>query len=161
MALQFLFHIEARAIFIGKLPMAVDSSIWELLPECLNKSPEGIFLLRGAGVLRPTVGGEAPNVADADGVGVVAFTVCSDHFEWATGVDAAVTIDDVVISNHLETPLPMPAVDVGYGIVLTLGSGRTVDDDFTNLSHSQNLIFSTQNTQNTQNRMMQMASDHL
>ena len=76
-------------------------------------------------------------------------------------MDAAVTIDDIVVANHLEASLPMPAVDVGNGIVLALGSGGTVDDEFGDLSHSQNLIFSTQNTQNTQNRMMQMASDHL
>lgn len=73
-------------------------------------------------------------------------------------MDATVTIDDIVVANHLEASLPVPAVDVGNGIVLALGSGRTVDDEFGDLSHIQNLIFSTQNTQN---RMMQMASDHL
>ena len=115
--------------------MAVDSSIRKLFPECLNESSEGIFLLRGAGVLRPTSGVESPNVADADGVGIVAFAVGSDYFEWATGVDAAVTIDDIVVANHLEAPLPVPAVYVGNGIVLALGSGGTVDDDLGDLSH--------------------------
>ena len=108
--------------------MAVNGSIRKLFPKCLNESPEGIFLCRGAGVLREVVGGETPDIADADGVGIVALAVSSDHFEWATGVDAAVTIDDVMVANHLETPGFVPAVDVGNGIVLALGSGGTVDD---------------------------------
>ena len=153
--LQFL-HIKTRAVFVGKFSMAVNGGIRKLFQKCLNESPERIFLCRSAGVLRPTSGVESPNVADADGVGIVALAVGSDHFEWATGVDAAVTIDDVVVANHLEAPLPMPAVDVRHGIVLSLGSGGTVDDELGDLSHNQNLIFSTQNAQNTQNRMMQI-----
>ena len=159
MALQFLFHIKARAVFIGEFAMAVDSSIWELFPKCLNERPERIFLCRSAGVLRPTVGGEAPNVADADGVGVVAFTVCSDHFEWATGVDAAITIDDIVVANHLEAPGFVPAVDIRHGKVLALGSGRTVDDELGDLSHRKNFLTIDKTIRII--RAMQMASDHL
>lgn len=131
------------------------------MTQVIDEFTKCLFLLRGAGVLRAALGAEPPDVADADGVGIVTLAVSSDHFEWATGVDAAVTIDDIVVANHLEAPGLVPAVDVGYGIVLALGSGGTVDDELGDFSHNQNLIFSTQNTQNTQNRMMQMASDHL
>ena len=110
------------------------------MTQVIDEFAKSLFLCRGAGVFRPTVGVESPDVADADGVGIVAFAVGSDHFDWATGVDAAVTIDDIVVANHLETPGFVPAVDVGNGIVLALGSGGTVDDEFGDLSHKKNFF---------------------
>lgn len=159
MALQFLFHVKARAALIGKFSMSENSGVWVLPPEGLDESPGGVFLCRGAGVLWEAVGGEAPDVADADGVGVVAGAVGSDHLGRAALLDGPVKPDDVVVANHFEASLPMPAVDVGSGEVLALGSGGTVDDEFGDLSHRENFL-----TIDKKIRIisaMQMASDHL
>ena len=43
---------------------------------------------------------------------------------------------DEVVSYLLEAPLSVPAVDVGYCVVLALMGGRAVDDDFSNASHN-------------------------
>lgn len=51
-------------------------------------------------------------------------------------MDAAIAIDDEVIAYLAETSLSVPTVDVGYCVVLALDGGRTVDDDFGDLSHS-------------------------
>ena len=159
MALQFLFQLEARAVFIGKFPVSVDGSVWVLPPEGLNESPEGVFLCRGAGVLREVVGGETPDIADADGVGVVAGAVGSDHLGRAALLDGSVKPDDVVVANHLEAPGLVPAVDVGSGEVLALGSGGTVDDEFGDLSHKKNFLRIDKTIRIIST--MQMPSDHL
>ena len=139
--------------------MSVDGSVWVLPAEGLNECPEGVFLCRGAGVFRAAVGGEAPDVADADGVGVVAGAVGSDHLGRAALLDGPVKPDDIVVANHLEAPGLVPAVDVGSGEVLALRSGRTVDDDFGDLSHKMNFLRIDKTIRII--RAMQMASDHL
>ena len=85
-----LFHVKARAVLIGKFSVSVNSGIRVLPSGGLHECPEGVFLCRGAGVLRAAAGGEAPDVADADGVGVVAGAVGSDHLGRAALFDSPV-----------------------------------------------------------------------
>lgn len=139
--------------------MAVDSGAWVLPSKGLNECPEGIFLCRGAGVLRAAVGGEASDVADADGVGVVAGAVGSDHLGRAALLDGPVKPDDVMVANHLEAPVFVPAVDVGSGEVLALGGGGTVDDEFSDLSHRKNFLAIDKTIRIIS--VMQIPSDHL
>lgn len=141
--------------------MPVNSGIRKLLLQALDKAPEDIPLNLSSGILGLAIFVKPPNIADADGVGIVTLAVGSGHFKRTTLFDGSVKPDDIVVANHLEAPGFVPAVDVGSGEVLALGSGGTVEDDFGDLSHSQNLILITQNTQNTQKRMMQMIKDHL
>ena len=135
-----IFHVKARTILVGEFAMSVNSGVWVLPSEGLDESPEGVFLCRSAGVFRAAAGGEAPDVADADGVGVVAGAVGSDHLGRAALLDGPVKPDDIVVANHLEAPGLVPAVDVGSGEVLALGGGRTVDDEFSDLSHRKNFF---------------------
>lgn len=139
--------------------MSVNSGVRVLPSEGLDECPERVFLCRGAGVIRATVGGEAPDVADADGVGVVALAVGSDHLGRAALLDGPVKPDDVMVANHLEAPVFVPAVDVGSGEVLALGSGGTVDDEFGDLSHRKNFLRIDKTIRII--RAMQMPSDHL
>lgn len=85
--------------------------------------------------------------------------VSSDHFGRAALFDGPVKTDDVMVANHLKSPLPVPAVDVGSTEVLALGSGGTVDDDFGDFSHSQNFLAIDRTIRII--RVMQMPSDHL
>ena len=54
----------------------------------------------------------------------------------ATLVDAAVTVDDVMVAAAVPSACLMPAVDVGNGVVLAVGGGGAMDDDEGNGTHS-------------------------
>lgn len=138
--------------------MPMYCGIRELFLQALDKAPEDIPLNLGSGVFGFPIFIESANIADTEGTGIVSLAVGTNHFEGTALFDGSVKADDIVVANHLEATGLVPTVDVGNGIVPAPGSGGTVDDDFTNLSHSRNLSFSTQNAQM---RMMLMAKDHL
>ena len=56
-------------------------------------------------------------------MGVVVGAVSSYHFEGATLLNGTVKTDHVVVAYHLEASLPVPAVNVGDGEVLTFNGG--------------------------------------
>lgn len=97
---------------------------------------EGGFLFGGTGVLGVSAGCvAASDIADADAVGVVAFTMGADLTDGTTDVDGAVAIDDIVIADALPTSGTMTAVDVSYGVVHTFRCGTTMNDDVVDGSH--------------------------
>ncbi len=70
-----------------------------------------------------TSGIGSADVTDADAVGIVTCAMGTNLFDRPADVDAAVAIDDIMVANLAETALAMPAVDVGDGVVATLGGG--------------------------------------
>ncbi len=89
----------------------------------------GGFLFRCSGILGfLIIGGHASDVTDADGVLVVVQTVSTDLFLWTSFVDAAVTVDDVVITDAFPASCFVPMVDILDSVVLAFGSCGAVDD---------------------------------
>lgn len=123
MDLQSLRYLETRTRFVSELIMPVKSCPWILLLKALGKTPEYNFLNLGASVFRLAGGVKASDVADADGVGVVAGAVCSDHLEGTALFNGAVESDDEVVAYHFEASLPVPAVYVSDCEVLTFLGG--------------------------------------
>ncbi len=90
----------------------------------------------GARVLgRFAVGGTATDVADADGIGIVALAMRPDFPDRSALVDGAVTVDDEVIADATEAALMMPLVYLLYGEILALRGCGAMEDDFTYASH--------------------------
>lgn len=101
-----------------------------------EEGTEGALLSFGTGVLGfLVVCGHASDVADAYGVLVVVLTVSTDLFLWASFVDAAIAVDDVVIADAFPASGFVPAVNVLDGVVLVFGRGGAVDDDESYLAH--------------------------
>ena len=90
---------------------------------------EGGTLLGCASVLRIAFRVESTFVTDADGVAVVVFDVGTDHGLWATKFYAAITTDDVMISDAVGIASgAMPLVNLfGAGGLVRL-DGRAMDD---------------------------------
>lgn len=116
--------------------MSSDFGIGELHPELAKKCHQcGLLLLR-ARILRVfAVGGQATDIADAYGMGVVPLAVRSHLCERSAMMHRAVAVDDEVISDGCKASLPMPAVDICRGEVLAFRRGRAMDDDEINLAH--------------------------
>ena len=120
----FLSCIETGAGFIGKDVVAHDEGARVGLLEFDEEGTQSGFLFGGTSVLGfLAVGSHSSDVADANGVFVVVQTVGTDLFLWASFVDAAVAVDDVVIADSFPTSGFVPAVDVLDGVVLAFGCG--------------------------------------
>lgn len=131
-----LRSIETRAGFVGKDVVSHDEGSRVGLLEFDEESSEGGALLGSSGIFGFfVVGGHASDVTDTDGVSIVVHAVGTDLFFWASFVDAAIAIDDVVITDAFPTSGFVPAIDVLDGIVLAFGSGGAVDDDKGYCSH--------------------------
>ena len=139
--------------------MPVNCGIRKLLLQALDKAPEDIPLNLSSGILGLAIFVKPPNIADTDRMGIVTLAVGTGHFKRAALFDGTVKADDIVVANHLEASGFVPAVDVRHGIVLALGSGGTMDDEFGDLSHRKYFLPITMTM--TITRAMQMASDHL
>ena len=66
--------------------------------------------------------------------------VCSNRGDWATRVDAAVKVDDVVVADLGETALAVPTVNVGDSEGLAFGRGRAMYDDAIDFSHKSKKV---------------------
>lgn len=116
--------------------MSSDFGIGELHPELAKKCHQCGFLLLRASILRVfAVGGQATDIADSYGMGVVPLAVRSHLCERSAMMHRAVAVDDEVISDGSKASLPVPAVDICRGEVLAFGRGRAMDDDEVNLAH--------------------------
>ena len=116
--------------------MSSDFGIRELHSEFTKKCHQCGFLLLRASILRVfAVGGQATDIADSYGMGVVPLAVRSHLCERSAMMHRAVAVDDEVISDGCKSSLPMPAVDVCRGEVLAFRRGRAMDDDEVNLAH--------------------------
>lgn len=88
----------------------------------------------------PCVGGltkevESAFVADADGVGIVARAVGSDHGIWTAALYGAIAANNVVVAYHSPALGTVPRVYLACAGGLRRLDRRTVDDDITYLSH--------------------------
>lgn len=100
----------------------------------VDQPEESLLLLRGSGILGLTFGVEPADVADADGVGVVAGDMCSSLREDPARLDGSVQLDDEVIAHSLESSLHVPSLDVGDVEILALLGGRAMNDDACDLT---------------------------
>lgn len=86
-------------------------------------------LLVIACVGRLALGIETANVADADGVAVVALAVGANEFLGTTDLYLAIGGDDVVVAAAVPAKGTVVAVDVGASQLGVGGVGGAVDDD--------------------------------
>lgn len=117
--------------------MAVDGGVGVHAEEDDEQVEEGAFLLGRAGVLRSEVVVEATNIADADGVLVVARGVGASLLDGAAELDGAIEADHEVVADvGPVVAVNVPATDVCCRKVLTFLGGGTVDDEFCDISHN-------------------------
>lgn len=55
-------------------------------------------------------------------------------------MDAAIAIDNEVVANLAEASLSVPAVNVGYCVILAFSGSTAMDDDFGDLSHGLKVL---------------------
>lgn len=92
--------VEGGACFGGVVTVAVDGDGWVFGAEVAEEGEKRFALCWGACVLGGSVvGGESSDVADSDGVCVVASAVGSGLGDGTACVDGSVEVDDVVIAD--------------------------------------------------------------
>ena len=122
--------IEAGAVLVdvGEVAMAEDAGIGMGLLQATEQAQQGAFLTGRAGVVGIAVLVEAPFVADAERVLVVAYGVGTDQLLVARLVGPAVAGDVVVVAGESE-PFRVTADEGCHGKVLVRARGRTVNND--------------------------------
>ena len=93
------------------------------------------LLCGGAGVLGIAVAVKTADIADAYGMGIVAFAVGTGLLEGSARVDSSVEINHVVVADVRELALQMPLADLLHGDVLPFAGGAAVDYDFVYAPH--------------------------
>ena len=102
----------------------------------LHELAKCLLLLWCACVLgRFSVLGHTTNIADANAVGIMPQAMGASYVLSTSLVDAAVPIDDIVITDVGKLACKMPTADVVHCEILAFWSGTAVDDDFIYLSH--------------------------
>lgn len=115
--------------------MAVHRGARKLALQFTHKRTKGGALFGSACVFRFLIGIKSTDVADADAVGIVIEAMGTNLLQRTALMNGAIAIDDKVIADALPPAGLVPAVDVGYGVVLALNRGGTMKDDFSDLSH--------------------------
>lgn len=118
-----LSDIKTRTSFVGEFIVTVDCGVGELFEKHFAEGVHHIALLVGAGIFGTAVAVQSADVADADGVGVVAYAMGSYLTEGTTGTDSAVAIDDIVVAARTEAALTVPTVYFFDSHVLPLFGG--------------------------------------
>ena len=128
--------IEAGAVLVdvGEVAMAEDAGIGMGFLQATEQAQQGAFLAERAGVGGVAVLVEAPFVADAERVLVVANGVGTHQLLVARLVGPAVAGDVVVVARESE-PFRVTADEGCHGKVLVRARGRTVDDNQINVAH--------------------------
>lgn len=117
------------------MPMHSCMGINEL--KLLHELAKCLLLLWRACVLgRFSVLGHTTDVADANAVGIMPQAMGASYVLGTSLVDAAVTIDDIMITDVGKLACQVPTTNVLHREVLAFGSCRTVNDQFIYLSHS-------------------------
>lgn len=99
--------------------------------------PQSSLLLQRACVLgRFSVLGHATNIADANAVGIMPQAMGASDVLGTPLVNAAVPIDDIVITDVGKLACQVPTTNVLHREVLAFGSGRAMNDNFSDASHS-------------------------
>lgn len=116
--------------------MAVNSGTRETRAQLGDNVAERLTLLRSPRVFRClAIGGNTPDVADADRTRIMPEAVGAGTFDRTSGMYAAIAVYYIMVSYGTESTLPMNAIDVIDSIVTTLGSGCAMDDDFVDITH--------------------------
>ena len=128
--------IEAGAVLVdvGEVAMAEDAGVGVCFLQTTEQAQQGAFLLQCAGVGSVAVFVEAPFVADAERVLIVAYGVGAHQLFVARLVGPAVAGDVVVVAGESE-PFRVTADEGCHGKVLVRARGRTVDDNQINVPH--------------------------
>ena len=79
--------------------------------------------------------GHTTDVADANAVGIMPQAMGASYILGTPLVDAAVTIDDIVITDVGKMAGQVPTANILHCEVLAFGGGRAMNDDFSDFSH--------------------------
>ena len=79
--------------------------------------------------------GHTTDVADANAVGIMPQTMGASYVFSTSLVDAAVTIDDIVITYVGKMAGQVPTANILHREVLAFGGGTAVYDDFGDFTH--------------------------
>ena len=122
--------VEARAVLVdvGEVAMAEDAGIAMGFLQATEQAQQSAFLAGCAGVGGFAMRVEAPFVADAERVLVVAYGVGAHQLFVARLVGPAVAGDVVVVARESES-FRVTANECCHGKVLVRARGRTVDDN--------------------------------
>lgn len=105
--------------------------------QLVHQLPQSSLLLRSACVLgRFSVLGHTTDVADANAVGIMPQAMGASYVLSTSLVDAAVTIDDIVITDVGKLACQVPTTNIVHREVLAFGGGRAMNDNFSDASHS-------------------------
>lgn len=135
-ALILFLSIEAGAVLVdvGEVAVAEDAGIGVGLLQATEQAQQGAFLAGRAGVGGIAVLVEAPFIADAERVLVVAYGVGTHQLFMSRLVHLTITGDVVVVARESE-PFRVTADKGCHGKVLVRTRGRTVDDNQINVAH--------------------------
>lgn len=104
--------------------------------QLVHQLPQGSLLLRRACVLgRFSVLGHTTDVADANAVGIMPQAMGASYVLGTPLVDAAVPMDDIVITDVGKLACQVPTANVLHREVLAFGSSTAVYDDFGDFTH--------------------------
>ena len=104
--------------------------------QLVHQLPQSSLLLRSACVLgRFSVLGHTTNVADANAVGIMPQAMGASYVLGTPLVDAAVPIDDIVITDVGKLACQVPTTNIVHREVLAFGGGTAVYDDFGDFTH--------------------------
>ena len=107
----------------------------ELFHQIFDELEEDEVLGFGTGVGWMSVGIKATDIGDADGVGVMSWTMSTDLFQWSARVNAAVLIDYIVIA-YVEPAEALVVSSYGFHGAVGIGTcGCAVYDDFGDFAH--------------------------
>lgn len=128
---SFRFRSLARHFI---MPMHSCMGINEL--KLLHELAKCLLLLWCACVLgRFSVLGHTTNIADANAVGIMPQAMGASYVLGTSLVDAAVPIDDIVITNVGKLACQVPTTNILHREVLAFGGGTAVYDDFGDFTH--------------------------
>lgn len=141
-----VIDVKRRTGLGRKFAVTVDSRGREEPLKPAYKSFKRVSLGSGPSILRRlAIFGYAADIADADGIGVVAKTMCPRLLDRPTGLDRPVEQDEEMITDTVETSLTMPAVDISDIVRPPLGRSRTMNNNLRNFSHMTLMLIQMQN----------------
>ena len=111
--------------------MAANERTGVLTKELVDKGAQG-GALGGCASIGPGtgVGGSAAtDVADGNGAGINGLAVCTLITDRTTEVDAAIEVDQVVVTDTLKVSSSMPGVHIGDGDGTACGGVSAMYDD--------------------------------
>lgn len=102
----------------------------------LHELTKCLLLLWRSRILRRfAILGHTTDVADANAVGIMPLAMGASYVLGTSLVDAAVTIDDIVITYVSKMACQVPTTNVLHREVLAFGGGTAVYDDFGDFTH--------------------------